>query len=263
MKNDAFNKRKEHIISLATGPVAPPVHIAYLPHENKVWEIVSTTLRPIWDAVVIDEVLEARETIKLPLDFVPQLSEVSDKLLATSGFTYHAVGGLAPKDEFFGALGRKSFLSTQYLRHPKSPLYTPEPDIIHEVIGHGTCLANVKLAQLHQLAGSALVRVSTEQAKQFIANVWWFSGEFGVIRHTKGVKAFGAGLLSSVGELQSFTREATIRPVNIKEMGTTPYQIDIFQRTLFAADSVDHLLACVGGFFAQVDDIMIEEMLRA
>jgi len=257
MDDNELARRKQHIIQLATGPVAPPEQIIYLPHENKVWEVVSTTLRPIWDAAVIDEILEAREIIKLPLEFVPQLSDVSRRLLPVSGFSYHAVGGLVDKDDFFGALGRKSFLSTQYLRHPKSPLYTPEPDIIHEVIGHGTSLANTKLARLHQLAGEALVRVSNERTKQFIADVWWFSGEFGVVRHSKGVKALGAGLLSSVGELQSF-----IRPLDIKEMGTTSYRIDQFQGILFAADSVDHLLEYVGGFFARASDAMVEEMLR-
>lgn len=257
----ALKERKAHIIKLASGPTASPKIIDYLPHEHKVWETVSTTLRPMWDKAVANEVLEARETLQLPVAHVPQLIEVSQLLAPLSGFSYHAVGGLVPVDDFFGALGRKAFLSTQYLRHPKSPLYTPEPDIIHEVIGHGTCLANPKLARLHQLAGEALVRVSTKQAKQFIANVWWFSGEFGVVRSSGGVKAFGAGLLSSVGELESFTKQ-TIRPIDILQMGTTPYRIDAFQKTLFAAESIDHLLQVVGEFFSQVDEAMIEEMLR-
>lgn len=261
--DDTLKKRKKQIISLAEGPITAPKNIVYLPHENKVWELVSTTLRPLWDNTVADEVLEAREVLKLPIDFVPQLSEVSKALEPSSGFTYHAVGGLVDKNDFFGALARKSFLSTQYLRHPKNPLYTSEPDVIHEVIGHGTCLADSKLATLHQLAGEALVRAKTERAKQFIADVWWFSGEFGVLRHSKGVKAFGAGLLSSVGELQSFTKQATIRPLNILEMGTTSYRIDVFQRVLFAAESMDELLDCVGGFFRIVSDETVEQMLQS
>jgi len=140
-QDEAHQKRKTDIIAQATGAAAPPSTINYLPQEHKVWEIVSTTLRPIWDNVVADEVLEAREIIRLPLSFVPQLTEVSEKLKSSSGFTYHAVGGLVPVDDFFGALANKAFLSTQYLRHPKSPLYTPEPDIIHEVIGHANQLA--------------------------------------------------------------------------------------------------------------------------
>lgn len=262
ISDSAFQQRKQHIIQQATGSTAPPSTINYLPHEHKVWEIVSRRLRPAWDVSVTDEVLEAREAIKLPVDFVPQLAEVSSRLKPLSGFTYHAVGGLVQADEFFGALAHKAFLSTQYLRHPKSPLYTPEPDIIHEVIGHGTCLADPKLAKLHQLAGEALLRVQTKQARQFIADVWWFSGEFGVIRKSRGVKAYGAGILSSVGELGTFNKLAKIRPLNLLEMGTIPYRIDDFQRILFAADSIDHVLQEVGGFFATVTDEDIETLLR-
>jgi len=257
-----LQKRRETLVSLATGPSSLPADIEYLPHENKIWEVVSTTLRPIWDKKVSNEILEAREVIKLPLATVPQLSEVSDKLRPVTGFSYRAVGGLVDINTFFGSLGDKTFLSTQYLRHPKTPLYTPEPDIIHEVIGHGTLLANPQLARLHQLAGEALVRVSTKRAKQFIADVWWFSGEFGVLYDTKGIKALGAGILSSVGELEEFSRSAKIRPINILEMATTPYRIDEFQKVLFAADSIDHVMQVVGGFFATASDESIEEMLR-
>ena len=262
MNEEALQKRRKEVVSLAAGSDVAPRTINYLPHENKTWEIVSTTLRPIWDKKVANEVLEAREVVKLPIANVPQLFEVSERLLPVSGFSYRAVGGLVDINTFFGSLGDRTFLSTQYLRHPKTPLYTPEPDIIHEVIGHGTLLANPQLARLHELAGEALVRVTTKQAKQFIADVWWFSGEFGVLYDTKGVKALGAGILSSVGELEEFTRSATIRPINILEMATTPYRIDEFQKTLFAADSIDHLMEVVGGFFTLASDEMIEEMLQ-
>jgi phenylalanine-4-hydroxylase len=255
-----FKRRQRHVISLAAGPDIEPNRIAYLPHENKVWEVVSVALRPMWDKKVADEILEAREVINLPVGFVPQLSDVSEKLKPLSGFKYRSVGGLVQRNLFFGALAKKAFLSTQYLRHPQSPLYTPEPDIIHEVIGHGTCLANPKLARLHELAGEALVRVKSEAAQQLIADVWWFTGEFGVVRHSKGVKAFGAGILSSVGELDAFNK-AEIRPLTIADMATTAYRIDEFQKVLFAADSIDHLLSEVGGFFAGVDDAMAQEML--
>lgn len=261
LKEVDLNRRRKQIVGMATGPASAPKTIEYLPHENMVWKTVSTALRPVWDDFATDEILEAREVIKLPREHVPQLVDVSTRLAKSSGFTFHAVPGLVDADAFFGALSRKAFLSTQYLRHPKSPLYTPEPDIIHEVIGHGTCLANPKLALLHELAGQALVRVKLASSKQFIANVWWFSGEFGVVRNSKGLKAFGAGLLSSVGELRFFSKHATILDLDIRKMGTTPYRIDEFQKALFAASSIDHSLEVVGGFFKNATDAGIAELL--
>jgi phenylalanine-4-hydroxylase len=223
--NAIIEERKQHIISQATGPEARPKDISYLPHENKTWEIVSTALRPVWDSSVADEVLEAREALQLPIDQVPQLNEVSERLRSLSGFNYHSVGGLVDIRQFFGGLANGSFLSTQYIRRPETPLYTPEPDIIHEVIGHGTCLADPQLARLHMLAGEAVTRVTTDRARKFVADVWWFSGEFGVVQQNEGIKAYGAGILSSLGELKAVSKVTDIRPLNYPGNGhyTIPF----------------------------------------
>jgi len=257
-----FENRKKEIIAMAAGPFSLPGNIKYVSSENEVWEAVSTALAPLWDKVVVSDVLEARARLKLPIDHVPQLAAVTSRLNKLSGFKFRSVGGLVERDIFFKGLSDGLFLSTQYLRHPSSPFYTDEPDIIHEVIGHGTLLAIPELADLHRLAGVALLSVETEEAKQFIANVWWFSGEFGVILTEDGPKAFGAGLLSSVGELEHFTKKAEINPLDIPAMGLTSYRIDEFQKILFAGYSVHHIHDVVGGFFKNVTDKQVQEMTK-
>jgi len=257
-----FEERRKEIVQAASGPNVNPKDISYIDSENKVWSAVSHALVPLWDACVAPEILDARTRLALPTDRVPQLREVTKRLNELSGFRFRSVGGLAERDTFFKALGDGLFLSTQYLRHPSSPFYTDEPDIIHEVIGHGTLLAIPELAELHRLAGSALVRVTSEEAKNFIANVWWFSGEFGVLHSKDGPKAFGAGLLSSVGELENFTKHAIIKPLDIHDMGTTPYRIDEFQKILFAGYSLQHIMDTVGSFFRDVTDDMVDDMLK-
>ena len=129
----------------------------------------------------LSEVLDARDRLALPTDRIPQLGEVDTTLGALTGFGYRAVPGLVPSVEFFGGLGRSLFSSTQYVRWEGSPLYTPEPDVIHEVIGHANCLASPELAELHRLAGHAIERVSSSNARQVLADVFWFSAEFGVV----------------------------------------------------------------------------------
>ena len=141
-----------------------------------------------------------------------------------------------PAAEFFAALADRTFSSTQYVRWEGSPLYTPEPDVIHEVMGHGNCLACPEIAELHRLAGEAIGRVHTERSLQFLADVFWFSVEFGVIREAGEWKAYGTGLLSSPGELEWFADHADIRPLDIVDMGTTAYDIDHYQPILFAGD---------------------------
>jgi phenylalanine-4-hydroxylase len=254
LSDTAYRTRRDTIAALAAGPGAQPAPIAYLPSENEVWATVQLALKSALEDHACVEILDARARLSLAADRVEQLDALSDRLEPITGFRYQAVPGLVSKEEFFGALARRRFLSTQFVRHPDWPHYTPEPDVIHEVIGHATCLAVPQLAELHCLAGQAMTRVERAETGQFISDVFWFSGEFGVVREHGKWKAYGAGLLSSVGELSWFASHATIRPVDPLSMGRTEYDITSYQPTLFGADSLDQLLDIVGGFFATVSD---------
>ncbi|MEM7091610.1 MAG: phenylalanine 4-monooxygenase [Actinomycetota bacterium] len=242
--------RRDQLAALAAGSGAPPADIEYSDVENRTWSTVIAALHERWERVAAPEILAAARRLGLPSGRVPQLREVTDALRPRTGFEFRAVPGLVPVDEFFGALAEGRFLSTQYIRHHESPLYTPEPDIIHEVIGHGTCLAQPHLAMVHREAGGAMLRMETEAARQFVADVFWFSIEFGVVRTSEGPRAHGAGLLSSVGELDWYIDHAEIRPADITEMGTVRYDISTYQPVLFGETSLAQLVDTVGEFFA-------------
>jgi phenylalanine-4-hydroxylase len=257
----SYWRRRDEIAALAAGVDAPAAVIQYTDVEDRVWADVAGTLGPLWDRHAAAGVLAARQRLDLPTDRVPQLTEVDARLRPLTGFGYRAVAGTVPPAEFFAALADRIFSSTQYVRWEGSPLYTPEPDVIHEVMGHGNCLACPEISELHRLAGAAIGRVDTERALQFLADVFWFSVEFGVIREHGDWKAYGTGLLSSPGELQWFADNAEIRPLDIVEMGTTPYDIDHYQPVLFAGESLEHVLDVVGGFFASATDDSITACL--
>lgn len=246
--------RREQIAALAAGIESPAVDIDYTDVEHGAWAAVAEALSPLWETHGASEVLLGRDRLALPSDRVPQLSEVSASLRQLTGFEFRAVPGLVPSVDFFSGLGRGLFSSTQYVRWEGSPLYTPEPDVIHEVFGHANALACPELAELHRLAGRAVERVTSEGARQMLADVFWFSAEFGVVREREGLRAYGAGLLSSVGELAWFGENADIRTIDIAEMATTAYDIDHYQPVLFAGDSIAHVLDVVGGFFDTATD---------
>ena len=203
------------------------------------------------------EYREAMARLDLPVDHIPQLDEVTARLEPLTGFGYHPAAGLVPFDLFYGSLADGIFHSTQYVRHHARPLYTPEPDLIHEVIGHGGLLASPRLAELNRLAGQAARRLETKEGRDFFARVFWFSVEFGVLYEPNPtypeLRAYGAGLLSSYGEIDEF-RGAEIRPLDVAAMGVQAYDITHYQPILFAADGIEHLLEVVGGFFATCDD---------
>jgi phenylalanine-4-hydroxylase len=151
------------------------------------------------------------------------------------------------------------FHSTQYVRHSAVPLYTPEPDIIHEVIGHGHLLATPTFSELHRLAGVATNRLRDDDNLRFLSKVFWFSLEFGVVVEGGEVRAYGAGILSSYGEIEEF-RGMEHRPLDLVEMGTVDYDITAYQPVLYRAECVEEVVETVGGFFATCTDESIAAM---
>jgi phenylalanine-4-hydroxylase len=253
--------RRAEISSLAAGLDAAPAVIDYTDTEHEVWAAVAATLGPLWERHASAGVLDARERLDLPTDRVPQLVEVDAWLRPLTGFGYRAVAGLLPAGEFFEALADRVFPSTQYLRWEGSPLYTPEPDVIHEVMGHANCLACPEIADLHRMAGAVIGRLHDERARLMVADVFWFTVEFGVVREGGVPKAYGAGLLSSPGELEWFGEHAEIRPLDIVDMATTAYDIDHYQPVLFEGQSLHHVVDVVGGFYETATDESIARLL--
>jgi phenylalanine-4-hydroxylase len=256
-----YQARRNEIAALALawkpGEPAPPVR--YSEAEQGVWRTVARELAPKHDRLAIDEFLEAKAALDLPTDGVPSLDLVSERLRPLTGFHYAPAAGLVPLREFYGSLSHRLFYSTQYVRHPASPLYTPEPDIIHEVVGHGHLLATPTFSELHRLTGEATNRLTDEENLRFLSRVFWFSVEFGVVVEYGELKAYGAGILSSYGEIDEF-RDMEHRPLDLIEMGTADYDITHYQPVLYRAESLDEVREVVGGFFRTCTDDSIAEL---
>lgn len=250
-----YRARRNEIaaVSLAWAPGRPLPRIDYSETEHEVWRTVCEHIAPLHDKYACRAYRDAVQALALPRDRVPQLDEVTTGLQALTGFSYVPAAGIVPLEEFYGSLEDGVFHSTQYLRHHAVPLYTPEPDLIHEVIGHGNLLADPQMAELNRLAGAAARRCETKAGLQVVADVFWFTVEFGVLHEGGELRAYGAGILSSYGEIEEF-RGMQIRPIDFAAMATIDYDITHYQPVLFAAESFDHLINDVGAFFAACDD---------
>ena len=226
LTDPAYRARRAEIASIGEshrpGGAIPVVQ--YTRDEDDLWMLVSRELAAKHRRDAVDVYLEGAEAVSLPADRVPQLAWVSRRLTELTRFRIEPVPGLVPTRRFYGSLADRCFLSTQYVRHPSVPLYTPEPDVIHEVIGHANQLGHPLFANLYEAMGRAVRRVESEEALDRLSRVWWFTLEFGLVREHGDVKTYGAGILSSFGELDAY-RHADIRPFDIDAMQIQDYDI--------------------------------------
>jgi phenylalanine-4-hydroxylase len=258
-----YRRRRNEIAAAALawrpGDPAPPVD--YHADEQEVWRTVCRELAPLHERLAVGEYRAALARVALPTDRIPSLDDVSARLVAASGWRYVPAAGLVELRTFYSSLADRTFHSTQYVRHPALPLYTPEPDIIHEVIGHGHLLATPTFGELHRRAGAAARRLKDIESLRFLSRVFWFSLEFGVVVEDGELRAYGAGILSSYGEIAEF-RAMELRPLDLVEMGTVDYDITQYQPVLYRAESVAEIDAVVGGFFDTCTDESIQELRR-
>ncbi len=258
-----YRRRRNEIAAAAlawrAGDPAPTVD--YHEDEQEVWRTVCRELAGLHEHFACREYREAVALLGLPADRIPDLDEVSERLAGLGGWRYVPAAGLVDLRTFYAALGDRVFHSTQYVRHPAMPLYTPEPDIVHEVLGHGHLLATPTFGDLHRRAGAAALRLRDEQSLRFLSRVFWFTLEFGVVVEDGELRAYGAGILSSSGEIAQF-QHMQLQPLDLRAMGTADYDITQYQPVLYRAESVAEIEAVAGGFFDTCTDESIEELRR-
>ncbi|MGH9941964.1 MAG: phenylalanine 4-monooxygenase [Pyrinomonadaceae bacterium] len=235
-----YRARRNRIAQIAMKyqPGRPVPDAPYTSQEHQVWRAIREALEPAHLRHACAEYLECVRRVDLPRERIPQMREVTARVQAISGFRLEPVAGLVEPRVFLESLADGVFLSTQYIRHHSTPFYTPEPDVVHEVVGHAMILANERMAELNRLVGQAVKRTNSTEALERLARVYWFTIEFGVLREGGRLKAYGTGLLSSAGELEAM-HGAELRPLDLEAAARQEYDPTSFQPILFCADSFE------------------------
>jgi phenylalanine-4-hydroxylase len=244
-----YRARRNQIAQLAMNyqPGDPIPDAPYTNDEHRVWQTIWRALRPAHQAYACSEYLNAIKQLDFAEDRIPQLREVTKRVQAISGFRLEPVAGLVQPRVFLENLADGVFLCTQYIRHHSTPMYTPEPDVVHEIVGHGVTLACPQLAELNRLFGHAVKRTSSAEALEKLSRVYWFTIEFGALRENGSVKAYGTGLLSSAGEMEEM-HQAELRPLELQSASLQQYDPTHFQPVLFCADSFDTMYRSMRDF---------------
>lgn len=238
----AYRARRNEIARAALeyrdGDPAPDV--VYTHEEHAVWREVWRHLDPLHARYACREYREAAAHVSLSRDLIPQLRIVNTTIEPIHGFRMLPVAGLVTAGAFLRRLGSGVFLSTQYMRHHSVPLYTPEPDVVHELIGHAATFAHPEFVRLNRAFGRAAA-VASEDDVERIGRLYWYTLEFGVVRQEGTLKVYGAGLLSSFGELGRFESEEGLADWNVENIADTPYDPTRYQQQLFVAPSFERM----------------------
>ncbi|MBL0192989.1 MAG: phenylalanine 4-monooxygenase [Myxococcales bacterium] len=252
-RDPEYRARRNRIagLALAHRPGAPPPDVAYEPHEVAVWGTALAHLTPLHAQYACPTYRARAPQLGFRADHVPSFAEVNEVLAPLTGFRLEPVAGLVTPRQFMERLAEGVFLATQYIRHHSAPLYTPEPDIIHELVGHAPMLADPGFAELNRLFGEATLRADARQTEALI-RLYWYVLEFGVYGPPEARRVVGAGLLSSFGELGRFAQEAELRPFDLDRVAATPFDPTDYQGVLFVAQSEEALKRDLGDWLRAV-----------
>ena len=216
--------------------------IPYSEEENTVWRDLIKRQIPMLNGRACSPWIDAMHEINFPMDRIPQLKDVSKALKKHTGWSVSAVPALIPYEEFFGLLANKQFPVATFIRRREDFDYLQEPDVFHEVFGHTPPLTDKRYAAFVEAYGKAGL-AADPQDHAMLARLFWFTVEFGLVNTDEGVRAYGAGIMSSPSELlyaiESDKPER--KPFDPVEALRTPYRIDILQPIYFVIDSFDDL----------------------
>ena len=189
-----------------------------------------------------DEFIAALGHLGAP-EHIPRFDALSDRLHRATGWEIVAVPGLIPEEAFFALLAQRRFPVTGWIRRPAEFDYVVEPDVFHDLFGHVPLLFDPVFADYMQAYGKGGLKASRQGACELLARLYWYTVEFGLIDTTQGLRAYGAGILSSAGELRHSVRSPEPSRVrfDLQRIMRTRYKIDSFQATYFVVDSFEQL----------------------
>jgi phenylalanine-4-hydroxylase len=242
------------------------MNAATIPFIEQHWDEYTADNHQAWGVLYAKRMRELRrngaelfltgaDAIGLNQHQVPDLRDVNARLAKRTGWQAVPVEGFIPAADFFACLAQRKFPTTVTVRPLDSLDYIPEPDIFHDVFGHVPLHADAVFADFLQRFGAVASRAVTEEQTTWMARLFWFTVEFGLIREADGLKVYGSGLISSAADAaNALSDKCDRRRFDLDAVIQQHFDIDDLQDTLFVVNSFSELFHAVNEMENRLND---------
>lgn len=229
----------------------PQDYASYVEADHATYRHLYERQSALLPGLACDEFLASLSALG-PSHHIPHFDDINERLFKATGWQIVAVPGLIPEVPFFSLLAQRKFPVTDWIRKPSELDYIVEPDVFHDLFGHVPLLFNPVFADHMQAYGAGGLKAHALGACEMLSRLYWYTIEFGLIRQPNGLRAYGAGILSSSGELKYAVRDALPQRIalDILRAMRTQYKIDSYQQTYFVIDSFQQLFDLTAPDFA-------------
>lgn len=239
----ALKPHSETVVSTQDDYTIDQNWASYTAEEHAVWGLLYERQAKILPGRAVPEFLEGLDLLDLVHDSIPDFERLNEALAKLTGWQVVAVPNLVPDEVFFEHLANRRFPAGRFIRQRSELDYLEEPDIFHDVFGHVPLLANPMFANYMEAYGKGGLRASGRHCLHKLARLYWYTVEFGLIETDKGLRIFGAGILSSKTESNFALADPSPHRVmfDLNRLLRTNYRIDDFQEIYFVIKSFEDL----------------------
>ena len=223
----------------------------FTPEQHKTWSELYRRQLPRIEQWACADYLEGFAALDMPADGVPTVEGLNAKITPATGWRVErTTTRYTDADEWYRKFDQKIFLITDYMRSWAELDWTPEPDMFHDVFGHLPFMCLPRYAELQEMFAPTYLRATTEEQKDNIKRLAWFSAEFGLIREGSDVKIFGTGLMSGGDEMEKAATGVTERrDFTIDNVLTRDKAVNEQNQVLFVFDSLGAVKAELASYF--------------
>ncbi len=229
----------------------PEKDVEFTEEQHDIWKALYARQAPQIQKYACREYLEGSENMKLPADHIPSVQWLNERITPRTGWsTLRTTVRYSDAVQWYSHFAKKEFLITDYVRSREELDFTPEPDMFHDVYGHLPYFTLPRYAEIQEMFAPAFHKCKTDDQRENIKRLAWFSTEFGLIRQDGELKVFGTGLISSKAEMEHVLAGNTpLLPFKYETIIGFEKAIWSFNEQLFVFNSLAELKAELARYF--------------